>query len=67
MIRGESPSKVITTTSEVETDSEGNTNDGYSSGAIASDEDFRISGFAPGTQSDTDVPTPVLVEGARRD
>ena len=67
LIIEESPSKVITTTSEVETDSERNTTDGYTIGAIASDENIGISGFGPVPQSGTDVPTPELVKGARRD
>ena len=67
LIREESPSKVITTTSEVETDSEGNTTDGYTSEAVASYENIGISGFGTGTQSVTDVPTPELVEGDKRD
>ena len=51
LIGGESPFKAKPATSEIENDSEGYTTDGYTSGALASDEEIGIAGFGSGAQS----------------
>ena len=51
LIRGESPFKAKPATSEIETDSEGYTTDGYTSGALASDEEIGIPGFGSDAQA----------------
>ena len=51
LIRGESPSESTTVASDIDTDIEGNTSDGYTSGAIASDEQIGLASFGMGTTS----------------
>ena len=51
LIGGESPFKAKPATSGIKTDSEGYTTDGYTSGALASDEEIGIAGFGSGAQS----------------
>ena len=63
LIRGESPFKAKAATSEIETDSEGYTTDGYTSGALASDEEIGIAGFGSGAQAGSGKSTQELPGG----
>ena len=57
LIRGENPTRGVPTNSEGETESEGYTIDGYTSGALASDEEIGASSFNQGDVSDTNAPS----------
>ena len=57
LIRGENPTRGVPTNSEWETESEGYTIDGYTSGALASDEEIGASSFNQGDVSDTNAPS----------
>ena len=56
LIRGSTPARVIPTSSEGETDSEGYTTDGYTSGAYGTDEDLGGAGYSQGADSETSTP-----------
>ena len=67
LIRGESPSKPTTVISDVDTDSDGNTTDGYTSGALASDEEIGLAGFGVGTKACRETSTTEFPTETRRE
>ena len=67
LIRGESSFKSTTVVSDVDTDSEGNTSDVYTSGDIASDEEIGLAGFGMGTASNSEASTIEFSTVARKE